>query len=171
VIRAVPIALAGALASGCGYHVAGKADLVPKSIQTVCVPEFSNATVKYRLTDRMPEAIAREFIARTRYRLVADPNEADAVLRGAVLNYWSWPTVFDDRTGRASAVQFQVNLQLTLVERATGKVLYSAPNFAMKDQYEISTTPRTYIEETDTALDRVSRQVARTLVSNILENF
>ena len=54
--------LAAALATaGCGYHVSGHADLMPKTIQTVCVPAFKNVTSRYKLTDRLPEAISREF--------------------------------------------------------------------------------------------------------------
>jgi len=164
-------ALALAISWGCGYHVAGHSDLMPASIRTICVPAFSNLTVRYRLTDHLPEAIAREFITRTRYRIVPDPKQADAVLTGGVVNYLSYPTVFDPATGRASTVQFQVTLNLKLTERATGKVLYSAPNLLMRNQYEISTNPRDYFEESDTALDRLSREVARGVVSGILEHF
>ena len=62
-------------------------------------------------------------------------------------------------------------MRLTFTERATGKVLYSALNFNAKNQFEISTNPRDYFEESDTALDRLSREVARSVVSAILENF
>lgn len=159
------------LLSGCGYHVSGHADLMPKTVQTICVPAFHNATVKYQLTDRLAEAVAREFITRTRYHIVSDPEKADAVLRGTVVNYISYPTVFDPATGRASTIQFMVVMQARLVERATGKLLYNSPNFTIRNQYEVSTTARPYFEESDTALDRLSREVAQKLVSSILENF
>jgi hypothetical protein len=170
-MRTVLAVVAMAACEGCGYHVAGHTDLMPETIRTICVPAFSNLTVRYRLTDHLPEAIAREFISRTRYRIVADPEQADAVLKGGVVNYLSYPTVFDPATGRASTVQFQVRMNITLTERATGKVLYSALNFTATNQYEISTTPRDYFEESDTALDRMSQEVARTVVSAILEHF
>src|SRR5712671_6658478 len=86
--------------SSCGYRVAGKADLVPKSIHTIAIPAFTNITTRYKLTDHLPEAIAHEFIARTKYQIVNDPQAADAVLRGAVTNYVAYPTVFDQQTGR-----------------------------------------------------------------------
>ena len=81
--RAISIAISiGMVLSSCGYHVAGKADLLPKSLQTVCIPAFANSTIRYKLTDHLAEALSREFIARTRYHIVADPNRADAVLKG-----------------------------------------------------------------------------------------
>lgn len=157
--------------AGCGYHVSGKADLVPKSIGTIAIPAFGNATIRYRLTDRLPQAIAREFIARTRYQIVNDPNEADAVVRGTVSNYYAYPVIFDPSTGRASTVQVIVVMTVSLVERTTGKVLFTRQGFSWKDQYEISADAQAFFDESDIAMDRLSRDVARSVVSAILENF
>ncbi len=157
---------------GCGYHVAGKADLVPKSIHTIAIPAFNNVTTRYKLTDHLPQAISHEFIARTRFQVVNDPEQADAVLRGSIINYASYPTVFDQRSGRASGLQVNVTMQVNLVERATGKVIFSRPSFEMHQRYEISvTSTQAYFEESDAALDRLSRDVARDLVSSIVESF
>jgi len=155
----------------CGYHVAGHADLVPKNVKTICIPAFGNVTTRYKLTDRLPEAISREFITRTRYRIVPDPNKADAILRGAVVNYISYPTIFDPVTGRAAAVQMHVTMQISLVDRASGNVIFNRPNMEVRERYEISVEAAKYFEESDAALNRVSQQVARQVVTAILENF
>lgn len=156
--------------ASCGYHVAGHSDLLPKNIKTVCIPAFGNITTRYKLTDRLPEAISHEFIARTRYRIVADPAHADAILRGTVINYFSNPTVFDTQSGRASAVDMHVIMQVRLVAR-DGAVLFNRPSFEVRDRYEISVNPAAYFEESDAALNRLSQQVARQIVTSILENF
>jgi RNase P/RNase MRP subunit p29 len=164
--------LCAAAFSSCGYHVAGKADLVPKSIHTIAIPPFANATIRYKLTDLLPEAISHEFIARTRYQIVNDPEQADAVLRGTIVNFVQYPIVFDQATGRASGLQVNVIMQVSLVERTTGKVIFSRPNFEQHDRYEISVTnTNQYFEEIGPALNRLSRDVARDLVSAILDNF
>jgi hypothetical protein len=157
--------------ASCGYHVSGHADLLPATIKTVSVPAFTNITTRYRLTDRLPEAIAREFITRSRYRVVSREDSADAVLHGAVINYTSYPTILDPATGRASGVELHVTLQVRLVERATGKVLFNRPNFEVRERYQISTDPAQYFEESDPALKRASEQVARQVVTAILEDF
>lgn len=169
-LSAVAVLLA-AVVTGCGYHVSGHSDLLPAKVKTIAIPSFGNVTIRYRLTDRLPAAIAREFISRTRYRIVADPRDADAILSGAVINYFSNPTVFDPTTGRASGVQVNVYLQITLRDQASGKVLYSQPNMEFKQRYEISADPRAFFDESDSALDRLSQDVARTLVSAILSGF
>ena len=164
--------LAAALATaGCGYHVSGHADLMPKTIQTVCVPAFRNVTSRYKLTDRLPEAISREFIARTKYRISSDVNACDAILRGTVNNYLANQTTVDPATGRATAADIHVILSITFTERATGKVLYSNPNFDARERYQISVDPIAYFEESDAGLNRVAMQVSRQVVSAILEKF
>jgi hypothetical protein len=165
------LAVACLVLSSCGYHVAGKADLVPKSVHTIAIPSFGNGTARYKITNRLPQAISREFIARTRYQIVTDPNEADAVLNGSIVNYFVFPILFDQATGRASGLQINVTMQVSLVERVTGKVIYSRPNFDANQRYEMALDAGAYFEESDAALDRLSRDVARDLVSRILENF
>lgn len=168
---AAALVLAALGASGCGYHVAGKADLLPDDLHTIAIPAFFNNTTRLKLTQSLPRAIAREFISRTRYRIVADRDEADAYLHGGVVNYLSYPTIFDAATGRAAAIQMIVVLDIKLYERKTGNLLYQNPSFSIQNRYEISTDQVAYFEESNTALERLSGDVARTVVSAVLENF
>lgn len=159
------------LLSACGYHVAGRGELLPKTAHTVAIPAFSNVTIRYKLTDKLPEAITREFITRTRYRVVSDTNQADMILNGVVNSYSSFPITFDPTTSRASTVEVHVTMQLKLTERATGKVLFDRPRLDVSERYEISQDPRQYFEESDDALNRASVAVAQQVVSAILNNF
>lgn len=170
-LRAFAAALLVLGSSGCGYRVAGKADLLPKSVRTIAVPAFGNASTRYKLSDKLAAQISRELLSRTRYDVVSEPGDADAVLSGSVNNYGVYPTVFDPSTGRASIIQVSVNLSIALRERATNKVIYSRQNFEVRERYEIGTDQRAYVEESDTAMDRLSRDVARSVVSAVLENF
>jgi len=155
----------------CGYHVGGKADLLPKRIKTIAVPAFGNVTVRYKVSDRLAAAITRELISRTRYQVVADPNQADAVLTGAVTNFMAYPTIFDPVTGRASGVQVILFMQVYLTDRSTGAAIFQRPQMEFRERYEISVDQRAYFDESDMAMDRLSRDVARSVVSAILENF
>jgi len=170
-LLACSAALAAALGVGCGYRIGGRADTLPRSLRSIAIPAFGNSTTRYRLTEQLPSAVAREFVARTRYRIVSDVNAADAVLIGAVVGYNAYPTTYDPVTGRASAAQLSVLLDVTLRERATGTVLFSRERMEFRERYEISVDPNTYFEESDSALERLSRDVARTLVSAVLERF
>ena len=155
----------------CGYHVSGKADLVPKSIQSIAIPAFSTMTTRYRLVDILPQQIGREFIARTRFRIVNNPNEADAVLNGTINTVTAYPNVFDPASGKATSIQIAVVLTVNLIQRSTGRVIYSRPNMAFRQNYDVAVDPHQYFDESGPALDRLSRDVARDVVSAIVENF
>jgi Lipopolysaccharide-assembly len=169
-VGAVLAAAVFLLFPACGYHVSGKANLLPKNIHTIYVPAFENLTTHYRLTDAIPEAISREFIARTRYEVVRHQEDADAVLKGSVTSLLSYAILTDQSTGRATALQVVARLQVNLYDRS-GKVLYSRPSWEFHQRYELSTNAQTYFDESGAAELRMSQDVAREVVSGILENF
>lgn len=158
-------------ATSCGYHVAGKADLMPKEVHSIGIPPFNNPTTRYKLTEKLPIAITREFLTRTKYQILPDATGADAVLRGSISAVLAFPTVFDPNSGRAAGVQIQTNLAVTLTQVAGAKVLYTNPAMHFRQTYEISTDPLAYFDESTPAFDRLSRDVASAVVTAILENF
>jgi hypothetical protein len=159
------------LFSSCGYHMGGHSDAMPQTIHTIAIPAFANKTIRYKLAQRLPADITREFITRTRYKIVTDPKTADAVLDGAVLNFVSYPIIADQTSGRATVVQCSAYIKVTLTERATGKILFNRPSMEARERYEISINPQDYFDESGAGLDRLSRDVARSVVTAILENF
>src|ERR1700759_5402766 len=72
--------------AGCGYHVAGHTSTLPKSVHVIAVPALENKTSSYRIEQKLTAATVHEFLAKTRYRIVSDPNAGDAVLRGKVIS-------------------------------------------------------------------------------------
>jgi hypothetical protein len=163
--------LAAAIFSvGCGYHVAGTTNLLPADIKTIAVVPWTNIGVQYTLPNYLAAAISRELITRTRYKIVADPNKADAVLSGGVANMISMATVGDPTTGQTTGGQVIVHLQVRLADKA-GKVLFSQPNLEFRERYELSLNPSQYFDESGAALQRLSQDVAKTVVSAILNNF
>jgi outer membrane lipopolysaccharide assembly protein LptE/RlpB len=156
---------------GCGYHTAGHATRLPQQLKTIAVPAFKNNTQTYRIEQTLTSAVVREFNTRTRYRIVYDAgSDADAVLRGTVLNAGSSTLTYDAQTGRASTMLVTVNASVQLVDRK-GVVLYDNPNYTFREQYQVSREISSFFEEDSAALDRLSRDFARTLVSNILEAY
>ena len=172
-MRRIPAALvlASALLGGCGYRFAGRGDALPKTVRTIAIPAFANSTTRYKLTESLPAAITREFLARTRYRVLEDAGSADAVLQGEVTRFTASPTTLDPSTGRASAAQLSVFLDITLRERATDAILFSRAGMEYRERYEVSVDPQAYFDESGPALDRLSQDVARTIVSAVLEKF
>jgi hypothetical protein len=160
-----------AIPNGCGYHVAGKSDSLPKTIHTIAVPALENKTTSYRIEQRLTTATVHEFLAKTSYRVVPEPANGDAVLRGKVLSVEAAPLLFDTATGRATTMLVTLKCEITLEERETGKILYHAGNFLFRNQYEISTDVKSFFEEQDPALDRLAQDFAVRLVAAVTENY
>ena len=87
-----------------------------------------------------------------------------------MLSTYSAPLTFDSQTGRVASVLVTVNLKVVLTDRR-GKVLYQNSAYVFREQYEVSTELNSFFEEDSPALERLSRDFARTLIANILEGF
>jgi outer membrane lipopolysaccharide assembly protein LptE/RlpB len=165
------ILLVSSLLGGCGYHVAGRSDALPKTIRVIAVPALGNKTTSYRIEQRLTTATVHEFLAKTSYRVVSDPANADAVLRGKVLSLEAVPLLFDTKTGRATTMLITVKCEITMAERESGKILFHSDNFLFRNEYEISTDVKSFFEEQDPALDRLAKDFAAKLVAAVTENY
>jgi hypothetical protein len=173
--------------SSCGYHVGGTASLMPPGLKAIAVPALKNDTPRYRIEQRMTEAVVHEFIARTKYRIVSTEDSADAVLHGEITSFEAIPAIFDTTppptssptpvqagnttSARATTMLISVHMKVSLEERETKKVLYKNDNYVFREPYEISTDPSKFFDEQAPALERMSRDFAARLVSDVLENF
>ena len=164
------VALLVLVLGSCGYHTAGKATRIPADVRTLAVPAFVNQTQTYRIEAVLTEAVVREFNTRTRYRIVTDPDGADAILRGTVTNTQLAPVTYDSDTGRASTAVVTVNMKVVLTAK-DGRVLFENSNFVYREQYQISRELSSFFEEQGPAVQRLSQDFARTLVSNVLEMY
>jgi outer membrane lipopolysaccharide assembly protein LptE/RlpB len=163
--------LCAAMMTGCGYHVAGRTSALPATIHTTAVPAFVNKTQHYRIEQRMTQAVVREFLAGSKYRVASNPAEGDAVLHAEIFGLETTPVVFDPITGHATTMLIQVHLRVHLDERDTGKILYRNDKYLFRQEYQITSDITSFFDEQDPALDRMAHDFATRLVADILENF
>lgn len=156
---------------GCGYHVAGRAARLPENWQTIAIPAFANNTTRYRIEQRLTEAVIREFITRTKYRIVQDTASADAVLRGDVVSIETSPVIFNSTTGEVTTMLVTVHAKVDLEDNSTHKTIYKNGDMVFRNEYQISSDVKSFFQEEGPALQRMSRDFASQLVSNVLENF
>jgi outer membrane lipopolysaccharide assembly protein LptE/RlpB len=167
----VLIALVCAFGAGCGYHTAGHAVTIPDNVRTIAIPAFVNQTQTLKIEQMLTSAVVRELVTRTHYHVINQVNDdADAALHGTVLSTSTTPLTYDSRTGRAASVLVVISVKVSLLDKQ-GKVLYQNPSYLFREQYEVSRDLNSFFEEDSPAFQRLSRDFAQTLVSNILEGF
>ena len=155
----------------CGYHVAGHSSQLPTSLHTIAIPVFKNNTQSYRLEQVVTAAVVRELISRTHYRVVNEEDDTtDATLKGTMTGAGFIPITYDSRTGRVDTLLAVVIVNVSLNDRHN-KVLFQNPAFGFREQYQVAGDPASFFEEQSPALQRLSRDLARSLVTNVLEAY
>jgi Lipopolysaccharide-assembly len=160
-----------AVVGGCGYHVAGRTTTLPSSWHTLGVPIFVNHTTAYRIEQRITNSVMHEFIARTKYHIVASEDGADAVLHGDITDIEAVPLLFDATSGHVTTMLVTLKLKVALVDETSKKVVYRDDNFVFRNEYQVSSDVNQFFQEEDPALGRMSRDFASDLVSRVLEGF
>jgi outer membrane lipopolysaccharide assembly protein LptE/RlpB len=157
--------------AGCGYHTAGSAAHLPSNVHTLAVPVFQNATQSYHVEVALTQAVVRELSSRTSYHLVAGNNaDADATLQGTITSFQVTPLTYNSQTGQSSSFLITVKARIVLTDR-NHKTLYQNSNYLFRQQYETTQDLVTFIQEDPSAVQRLSRDFAQTVVSDILESF
>jgi outer membrane lipopolysaccharide assembly protein LptE/RlpB len=157
--------------AGCGYHTVGHSVQLPADVKTIAIPTFKNETNTYRIEQMLTNSVVREFTTRTHYHILNDAgDEADATLRGTVLSTSASPLTYNSATGQAASVLIVVSMKVSLSDRQ-GKVIYQNPSYLFREQYEVSQDLASFFEEDSPGFRRLSQDFARTLVSNILEDY
>jgi len=169
--RAVVIGVMAVMCFGaCGYRTSGKSSRLPTTLHTLAIPAFTNQTQTYRIEALLTGAVVREFNTRTNYRVTSVATDADATLTGVVVSAQTSPLTYDSTSGRASSALVTVTMKVTLTDR-NNRVLYQNQNYLFREQYQISPEVTSFFQEESPALDRLSRDFARQLVSNVLEAY
>jgi len=163
------IAVATLGVSGCGYHTLGAATHLPPDVHTLSVPLFASKTDAYHTETVMTDAVIREFMARTRFRVTPDAGgDADAVLHGTILKETVTPLTYNAATQESSSFLITIVASVTLTGR-DGSVLYENKNYVYRQQFQSTTDLPTFIQENPAAVQRLSRDFARQLVADVLE--
>lgn len=165
--------------SGCGYHTLGSAAHLPDSVHTLAVPIFKNKTQFYHTEVPMTQAVVREFVDRTRLHVAASAEDPDATVEGTIISESVQPLTYRTQTTAAVAGQttsttssFLVTINVNvLVTDRDHRVLYQHTNYVFHEQFETTSDLASFIEEDSPAVERLSRDFAQALVSDILESF
>ncbi len=167
---AFPLLLLLAGLPGCGYHTLGAAAHLPPDARTMAVPVFSTRANAYRTETVMTTAVIRELATRTRLRVTPDDSrDTDTTLKGTILSQTVAPLTYNSRTQQSSSFLITVIVAVTLTAH-DGRVLYDNQNYVFRQQYQSTTDLPTFLEENPAAIERLSRDFAHALVSDVLES-
>jgi outer membrane lipopolysaccharide assembly protein LptE/RlpB len=161
---ALLLALA-ATVTGCGYTLRGQ---LPRHIQTVAVPIFTNRTQQPAVEGFLTRAIVEAFSTNGRLRVV-HAAEADAILEGEVIAYSVDSIAFDAASNvRLYRLNVAMNLRMRDVRRNT--VLFRT-GFTEKADFRVLSAVSQTIALEETALRQAAADIGRAVVSLAIDRF
>jgi hypothetical protein len=172
---AVLLVIQAALSTACGYALAGRGSFLPPYIKTIGVPTFANHTTVFNLETLLTQKVRAEFIGRGKYTVLPQGGDVDALLVGEVTAVSIQPASFAANQ-LASRYAITMSARIELRDQRQNAVLWENPNLIFRQEYE-ATSGRNALDlaaffgQDQNALDRLSTEFARTIVSAILEAF
>ena len=159
------------LLTGCGYHQAGSATHIPANVRTLAVPIFTTRAQAFHTEMAFTQATIRELNTRTKYRILnsASP-DADATLTGTILSQTVAPLTYDASTGQSSSYLLSITASVILTAH-DGRVLYRNDRILYREQYQSTQDLNGFIQEDNAAVNRVAKDFAQAVVSDMLESF
>ena len=161
--------------AGCGYSLAGRGSFLPVYIKTIGIPAFVNRTVVFNLETLVTQKVRAEFIGRGKYQILPEANGVDALLTGEITAVSIQPATFN--VGQlASRYAITMTARIELRDVRENKVLWENPSVMFRQEYDATAgrnvvDPASFFQQDTNALERMSTEFARTIVSAILEAF
>ena len=157
--------------AGCGYHTVGSATHIPGNVSTLAIPIFATRTQAFHTEMAFTQATIRELNTRTKYRIINTVSpDADATLTGTILAQTVAPLTYDAATGQSSSYLLSITAKVVLTAH-DGHVLYENDSLIFREQYQSTQDLNGFIQEDNAAVNRVAKDFAQTVVSDMLESF
>ncbi len=157
--------------TGCGYHQAGSATHIPANVQTLAVPIFTTNAQAYHTEMAFTQATIKELNTRTKYSILNNNSpSADATLHGTILSQTVAPLTYDSTTGETSSYLVSIRAKVLLTAH-DGHILYRNDSILFREQYQSTEDLSGFIQEDGYAVQRIARDFAHTIVSDMLESF
>ena len=175
-LAAVLLCACVAASSGCGYALAGRGSFLPTTIKVVGIPKLENRSTFFQVEDILTEKIRAEFIGRGKYTVRPEEAGADALLTGEVLAISVVPVGINNEQ-LASRYLFTVAMKMAFTDAHTQDVIWSDDSLVFRGEYDLQTRGNvaipgeTFLDQERSSVDRIATDVARSVVTSILEAF
>jgi len=162
--------------TGCGYSLAGRGSFLPADLRSVGIPMIQNRTPFVQVEQTITERVRAEFIGRGKYSVLNQEAGADAVLTAEITGMSVQPVGFTDQQ-LASRYLITLTMRGTFTDTRSGEVLWSNDALTYRSEYDLNTRGTTafggseFVDQEKSSLDRIGTDVARSVVTAILEAF
>jgi len=178
--RGVCLILLGLLVAGCGYQLRADGEPVGIQLESLAIPLFSSTSSEIGFEADFTKMIRQEFISHGRVPLVTE-EEAQAVLIGKIREIRADPLTYRSQDftvgGYTSTYEvtksrkLRVKLEVQLVDRRSGKVIWREAGMEDQASYSVSGDPLEMRYTERQALEKIASRLAKRIYLRTMERF
>jgi len=178
--RYASLLLLSLLLAGCGYHIRADGEPVGIQLESLAIPMFSSTSSEIGFEADFTKVIRQEFISHGRVPLVPEA-KAQAVLIGKIQDIRADPLTYRSQDftvgGYTSTYEvtksrkLRVRLEVQLVDRRQGKVIWRETAMEEQASYSISADPLEMRYSERQALEKIAGRLAKRIYLRTMERF
>ena len=165
---------------GCGYHFSANGKPVGIEINSIAIPLMTSSSSEKGFEADFTRMIREEFISHSKVSIV-ETEQADMVLTGRISEIETRPLTYDSRQYEAggrvvthettSSRRVKIRLDISLIERATGKTIWHDDSMEGDARFNVETDPLATQYNQQQALIKISRLLAKRIYLKTMERF
>jgi outer membrane lipopolysaccharide assembly protein LptE/RlpB len=158
------------LVAACGYRFSGQGQY-PKGVQHIFVEVFENRTSKTGIERTVTNQVIFEFTRQRGKSLASSPSSADAILRGVITKIRT-QTIARVGTEVASQREVFMTVDLVLVPKDGGKVLWAANDISDRQAYDVVENSKIATDQNETnAITVLSERMSERIFNRLTNDF
>jgi outer membrane lipopolysaccharide assembly protein LptE/RlpB len=155
--------------TACGYRFAGSGDF-PEGVDTIFIEVLENRTSKVGVEQIVTNQLIFEFARQRESSLVSNREKADAVLKGTI-NSIRTQTISRVDTEIASEREVILTLDLRLIKKDGGSVLWAATGLSDREPFRVDTAKTETDRNEDVAIGRLSGRISERVFNRLTDDF
>lgn len=162
--------LSAVLLSACGYGFEGQGQY-PNGVQHIFIEVFENRTSKTGIERIVTNQVIFEFTRQRGKSLASSPSGADAILKGVIKSIRT-QTIARVGTEVASQREVFMKVDLALVPRDGGQLLWAAKDISGRQAYDVVENSKIATDQNETrAIAILSERMSERIFNRLTNDF
>ncbi len=165
----IPVMLA-LFCIGCGYRFAPGGEHIDAGLQKIFIGAFSNSTSEANIENYVRNAFFSRFRRGSRFDPVASMGEADAFVTGRIVSITTGHLSYSS-SDLAKEDSVTMTLEVAFKRTDNGEVIWMNAGLSGREAYTVATSTSTTATNKETAIRKLSNDMADKAYRNMMSGF
>ncbi len=157
------------MAIACGYRFAGSGAF-PEGVETIFIEVIENRTSQIGVEQIVTNQLIFEFSRQRESSLVSKPDQADAVIKGAI-NSIRTRTISRLDSEVANEREVVMTVDLRLIKKDGGAVIWAANGLSDREAFDVASDKIQTDRNEEAAIRRLSERLSERIFNRLTDDF